>query len=187
MCYFLTSKTAGEWTVANLKSLNVSNCSLVDPNKYTTKVLELTKLKCLTSLNVSGTNFNRKSLELVVEDLKQLEYIDISCTKVSDITSLKKLQNQLKGLFLYGINFSPSPDILSETVEILSNMQELRQLDISDAKSVNHPFDILNSNQGRIPVIPFLTSAMQKLPYLTSLDLSGNFGVELECRIPTRD
>ena len=137
-------------------------------------VLQLTKLKGLTSLNVSGTGFNATSLEIVVEDLRNLDNLDISCTKVGDITCLKKLKDRLKNLNLYGLCFSPNPEIINDAVEILSDMKELRHLDISDEKDLQHPFDMLNSNQGKIPAVQFLRSSLHKLPLLTSLDLSGN-------------
>ena len=157
-----------------MRVLDVSNSVLMPPNKYTTMVLQFTKLKGLTSLNVSGTGFNATSLEMVVEYLCNLENLDISCTKVGDITCLKNLQDRLKNLNLYGLNFSPNPEVLNDAVEILCNMKELRHLDISDEKDLQHPFDMLNSNQGKIPAVPFLRSSIHKLPFLTSLDLSGN-------------
>ena len=156
-----------------MKVLNVPNCVLMAPNKYTTMVLQLTKLKSLTSLNVSGTSFNATSLEMVVEDLCNLESLDISCTKVSDITCLKKVQNRLKNLSLYGLNLSPNPEVVDETIKVLIEMRELRHLDISDEKEMHHPFDMLSSNQRKIPVLPFLKRGKHKLPFLTSLDLSG--------------
>ena len=45
-------------------------------------MVALSKLQSLTSLNVSWTEFNRSSLEMIVEDLPLLENLDISVTKV---------------------------------------------------------------------------------------------------------
>ena len=156
-----------------MKKLNVSNSLLMPQNKHTTMILQLTKLKSLTSLNVSGTGFNATSLEILVEHLCNLENLDISCTKVGDIGCLKKLQHRLRNLNLYGLTFAPNPEVISKAIEVLSDMKELRHLDISDEKDLQHPFDMLNPNQGKIPAVQFLSYSMNKLPYLTSLDLSG--------------
>ena len=149
------------------------------PNKYTTIVLQLTKLKGLTSLSLPGTTFHATSLEIIVENLCNLETLDISCTKVGDIGCLKKLQHRLKNLYLYGLTFGPNPEVINDALQVLSEMRELRILDISDEKDLQHPFDMLNPNQGKIPAVQFLSRCMNKLPHLTSLDLSGNINSQL--------
>ena len=159
-----------------MKTLNVSNSLLMLPNRQTTLVYQLTKLKGLTSLNVSGTGFNATSLEILVESLCNLENLDISCTKVGDIGCLTKLKHIIRRLNLYGLTFAPNSDVLSRAIQVLSEMKELRYLDISDEKDLQppqHPFEMLNPNQGKIPAVQFLSHSMEKLPCLISLDLSG--------------
>ena len=73
------------------QSLNVSNSTFVDAKKNTI-VVSLSKLRNLSSLNVSGTEFNRTSLEMIMEDLPMLENLDVSNTKVRDISSLLKVE-----------------------------------------------------------------------------------------------
>ena len=73
--------------------LNVSNSTFMDANKYCV-VVALSKLKHVQSLNVSNTEFNKTSLELVAEDLVLLENLDISQTKVNDITPLRKCKDR---------------------------------------------------------------------------------------------
>ena len=157
----------------NLRSLNVSNSLLMPPNKYTSMVLQLTKLRNLTSLNVSRTGFNAVSLEIVVDNLCKLEILDVSCTKVGEISCLRKLKDCLKKLNLYGLTFAPNPEVLHDAVMVLIELRNLQHLDISDEKDLQHPFDMLNPNQGKIPAIKFLKSCGEKLPLLKSLDLSG--------------
>ena len=157
----------------NLRSLNVSNSLLMPPNKYTSMVLQLTKLRNLTSLNVSRTGFNAVSLEIVVDNLCKLEILDVSCTKVGEISCLRKLKDCLKKLNLYGLTFAPNPEVLHDAVMVLIELRNLQHLDISDEKDLQHPFDMLNPNQGKIPAIKFLKSCGEKLPHLKSLDLSG--------------
>ena len=54
------------WTLENLKTLNVFNSTFVDGQKHTI-VVALTQLRNLASLNVSGTEFNKSSLEMIME------------------------------------------------------------------------------------------------------------------------
>ena len=156
-----------------MKTLNVSNSLLMLPNGYTSMVFQLGKLKNLTSLNVSGTGLNAASLDALVENLCKLENLDISCTKVGDIGCLEKLKNTLKSLNLYGLTFAPNPEAVKDAIRAISGMKVLRHLDISDEKDLQHPFDMLNINQGKIPAVQFLTQTMEQLPSLVSLDLSG--------------
>ena len=171
LCYFLS--TLGTWTINHLKSLNVSNSLLMLPNGYTSMTFQLGKLKNLTSLNVSGTGLNATSLEALVENLCKLENLDISCTKVGDISCLKKVNNTLKSLNLYGLTFAPNAEVIKDAIRVISEMTNLKHLDISDEKDLQHPFDMLNINQGKIPAVQFLTQTIEKLPSLVSLDLSG--------------
>ena len=55
----------------------------------------MSRLKSVTTLIVSGTEFNRTSLDMVVDDLPLLERIDISCTKVHQHFSAPKVTNLL--------------------------------------------------------------------------------------------
>ena len=73
----------------------------MDSNKFCV-VVALSKLRNLQVLNVSNTEFSRTSLELVVEDLPLLDTLDISQTKVNDISPLIKCKERLKYLSLYG-------------------------------------------------------------------------------------
>jgi len=79
----------GEWTLQNLRSLNVSRGTFLDQSKYCV-VVSLAKLKGLRSLDVSYTEFNKHGLEVVTNDLPNLEALDISATRVDDITPLRR-------------------------------------------------------------------------------------------------
>ena len=61
-----------DWTLQNLRSLNVSGSSFVDSSKVALTV-SLCQLRNLRVLSVSHTEFNHHGLEMVVEDLKHLE------------------------------------------------------------------------------------------------------------------
>ena len=77
----------GEWSLQNLRLLNVSNSTFMDSNKFCV-VVALAKLRNLQVLNVSNTEFSKTSLDLVVEDLPLLDTLDISQTKVWKKTPL---------------------------------------------------------------------------------------------------
>jgi len=157
----------GEWSLQNLRLLNVSNSTFMDANKYCV-VVALSKLKHVQSLNVSNTEFNKTSLELVAEDLVLLENLDISQTKVNDITPLRKCKDRLKSLNLYGLKLpSATGDVV---VSVLADLKELVHLDISDDKE-EHPFDILAPGS-KFRVGPLL-QRLDSLPKLVSFDISG--------------
>lgn len=155
-----------EWTLTNLKHLNVANSTFVDQNKYTI-VVTLSKLRAVTALNVSGTEFNKTSLEMVVDDLPLLKSLDISNTKVSSICALKKCKNRLKSLAMYGLMLPGSASDV--TVAVLAELHALTHLDISVDKDDLHPFDMIS---GRMQVEDLLVHT-RALPLLTSLDISG--------------
>ena len=130
----------GEWSLHNLRLLNVSNSTFMDSNKFCV-VVALSKLKNLQVLNVSNTEFNKASLELVVEDLPLLDTLDLSGSKVTDITALRKCKTRLRSLSLYGCKL---PAATTDTVVgVLSELLELRNLDISDDREEHAPFDML--------------------------------------------
>lgn len=66
-------------------------------------MIALSKLKSLHCLDVSGTEFNRHALDIVVEDLPLLESLDISSTRVDDISPLRKCRQRLKHLRMYNL------------------------------------------------------------------------------------
>jgi hypothetical protein len=72
-CVGLTHATVGQlidslndWTLSNCRSLNVSRCTFIDRRK-TADLTSLSRFQQLTSLNLSGTEFNKASLEMVVQ------------------------------------------------------------------------------------------------------------------------
>ncbi|PSN40433.1 Protein zyg-11 B [Blattella germanica] len=118
----------GEWTLQNLRSLNVARSTFMDDGSRYCVVVALSKLRNLQSLNVSCTEFNRHGLEIVAEDLPQLESLDISCTRVDDISPLRKCKDRLKSL-----------TIISDLLKAEDCMVHLSTLDISGKDEINIP------------------------------------------------
>ena len=65
---------------------------------------------------MSRTEFNRTSLELVVEDLPVLEDINFSYTNVNDISALRKCRLRLKCLSMAGLKYPQYPAYSSDSV-----------------------------------------------------------------------
>ncbi|XP_021927398.1 protein zyg-11 homolog B-like isoform X2 [Zootermopsis nevadensis] len=154
----------GEWTMQNLRSLNVARSTFMDGSRYCV-VVALSKLRSLHSLNVSCTEFNRHGLEIIAEDLPQLESLDISCTRVDDISPLRKCRDRLKSLTMYNLKVSAVENV----VPVLIELHQLRVLDISDEKEA-HPFDMLQPSRTHIAEFLKVEVSMR---HLTILDISG--------------
>ena len=158
----------GEWTLANLRTLNVTNCLFMNSAKFSV-VVSLSKLKNLQSLNVSNTEFNRHGLEIIVEDLPALEVLDISRTPIDDLTPLKKCKKRLKYLSMYNLRASHKEDLVS----VLSELFSLRYLDVSDDYSIQ-PFGSFEPTKFKVED---LLSQTECMPHLASLDMSGKEGI----------
>lgn len=157
----------GEWTLCNLRSLNVSNSTFLNSTKFCV-VVSLSKLKNLQSLNVSNTEFNKHGLEIIAEDLPCLESLDISSTPINDISPLRKCRERLKYLSLYNLQASNTEDV----VPVLCDLTKLVHLDVSDDFPMQ-PFTSMQSNKFKIQD---LLTQPACLPNLTSLDISGKDG-----------
>ena len=158
----------GEWSLHNLRHLNVANSTFLDSNKFCV-IVELLKLKNLQVLNVSNTEFNNASLKQVVEDLAFIDHLDLSGSKVTDITALRKCKTRLRSLSLYGCKL---PAATTDTVVgVLADLAELRNLDISDDKEEHAPFDMLSPG-ARFRVASLLQKTAV-LPKLQHFDISG--------------
>lgn len=88
------SDCLGSWSISNITNLNLSKCSFVDSSGHSLMV-KLTNFKNLRSLNVSYTELNQQSLQMICEDLRFLEKLDISGTVVQDLDPLLLLSDQL--------------------------------------------------------------------------------------------
>ncbi|CAH1776089.1 unnamed protein product [Owenia fusiformis] len=153
----------GEWTLSNLRNLNVANSTFVTNPKFCV-IVSLSKLKSLVSLNVSSTEFNTHGLEIITEDLPNLEVLDISSTQVDDIAPLRKCKKRLKSLSIYNLRATNNKDVGS----VLSELSELRFLDLSDDYSVQ----FVSLQPVPIPVEELLQNA-DCFPNMVSIDLSG--------------
>ena len=159
----------GEWTLSNLRALNVANSTFLNSAKFCV-VVSLSKLRSLQVLNVSNTEFNRHGLEIIAEDLPNLESVDISNTPVNDLTPLLKCKERLKSLSMYNLRVSHLVDV----VPVLCELHQLRQLDVSDDFAVQHLVNL--QFPAKFPVHELLENT-HCLPYLTSLDISGKEGI----------
>jgi Zyg-11 family protein len=126
----------------------------------------LSQLRSLQILNISGTDINKLGLEMVLDDLPLLESLDISCTRIDDISPLRKCKHRLKALSLYNLKVSRCGNMIS----VLLELNELRNLDISDERDL-YVFEVFAPIRSKITDLLKATDCM---PHLVSLDISGN-------------
>ncbi len=122
-CVGLTRATVGQlvdslnsWTLSNCRLLNVSRCTFVDHRKAAI-LTSLCRFQQLSILNVSGTEFNKASLEMVVQDLPHLDTLDISCTRVTDLSALLNCKDRLRALSMYGLKLPSSETVRSTALQ----------------------------------------------------------------------
>ncbi|KAL1415664.1 hypothetical protein MTO96_029084 [Rhipicephalus appendiculatus] len=124
----------GDWSLAHLRLLNVARTAFTS-SKFCV-VVALSKLRGLTSLNVSGTEFNRHGLDIVAQDLPLLEALDISGTRIKDISPLLRCRDRLRSLSMYNLKSCGGEEA------VLCQLQRLQHLDVSDDR--DHPLDLLH-------------------------------------------
>ncbi|KAA0199178.1 hypothetical protein FBUS_11355 [Fasciolopsis buskii] len=152
----------GEWTVRNLRSLNISGTSILCETNLPILVA-LGRFKSLQVLNVSRTEFTTQCLQIVADDLPNLQYLNISRTRVTDIYPLLSIRDRLLGLVMHRLELERREEIerlLSAVVEL----HQLRTLDVSDKP---------RTSGVRFPAVDRLCSPTA-LPHLMHIDLSGN-------------
>lgn len=134
-------------------------------------LVDLAKLQNLRCLDVSHTEFNHHGLKIVVEDLPALQSLNISATRVRDLTPLRKCRSRLKCLSMY--NLRPNP-CGSDFAAVLCELNNLIKLDISDDR--DEPLDHLAPSHRCVPSI---IERPDLFPYLKYLDISGNDGIDI--------
>ncbi|XP_055931857.1 protein zyg-11 homolog B-like [Argiope bruennichi] len=161
----------GEWTLQNLRVLNVSRSTFGNSEKVRV-VIALSKLKNLKCLDVSFTEFNSQGLKIIAADLPCLESLNISGTVVSDISPLKLCKDRLKSLSMYNIKVSS----LRDSLHVVSELRNLQHLDVSENNDEPH---FTTETNGDIKFSD-LIEALDCLPFLVSLDLSGRQHVDVK-------
>lgn len=124
-------------------------------------------------LNVSFTSFNDHSLDIVTKDLKHLEYLNISSTKVSNFETLNRLKTTLKFLYAYNMRAAVNNDM----IDIVCGLNKLQCLDVScDVTS-----QIFEENLSFFNVNQLLQRLLEvKLNDLKYLDISGKVEINKE-------
>lgn len=162
---------------------NNTNSSSTDNNSseiIVDNVHLLCRFKNLKALCVAETFFSDSGLVKICENLKLIEYLDISHTRVTDIQPLVVYSDQLRTLLMH----RPRVRNVVETVESLCQMNVLEVLDISDFPKSNQPTlaDGCRVHLGVSLVQHCLNVADIRLKHLRVLDLSGsqaNFDVNV--------
>lgn len=137
-------------------------------------MIGLAKLRSLRALDVSHTDFNGHGLEIVVDDLPLLRALNISATRVRDISALRKCANRLTSLSVYNLSFGET------SLSVVQQLPLLEALDVSDDS--DNPLDAL-ATRDRHHVRQLLQSG-HLFARLQELDISGRDGVD--CALVTR-
>jgi len=158
-----------KWSRANLRSLNVTGCTFLDPAGAAV-VISLVSLRELRTLNVSRTEFNDNMLKIVVSELPKLESIDISSTFVTDLSPLSKCSDRLRFLAMYNVRVNGD-----SAIDVVCSMSKIRHLDVSSDSFtqtfITNSQDDLNINR--------LIYGIMHLETLVSLDISGKQDVDI--------
>lgn len=158
----------GEWTVQNLMCLNISGTSILCET-HLPILVALGRFKNLSVLNASRTELSTQCLQIIADDLLNLRYLNISRTRVTDITPLLNIRDRLNGLIMHRLQLERTEDI----AKLLCTVVELNQLRILDVS------DKPRNSVGRYEVVDKFCSP-EALPFLEHIDLSGNqFGLKL--------
>lgn len=158
----------GEWTLDNLKTLDVTNATPYFDNR-SLFISSLNNLKCLDTLNVSNTTFDNIELQMTIEELPHIRRLDVSLTRVTDITVLDKIKERL--LYLSMVNIC----LTDRIVTTLQTLRELRYLYISDDR-IDGSF-VSNF----IPLESSINTLFRKgdlFPHMIVLDVSGHEQLE---------
>lgn len=103
-----------------------------------------------------------------------IEYLDISGTKVNELSPLMRLADTLKGLFMYHMRASLTDDI----VPIINSLHRLTSLDLSCDISTKIFAD---TNLSLFDINYLLAElATNPLVELKYLDVSGKNGIEID-------
>ncbi|XP_022910842.2 protein zyg-11 homolog B-like [Onthophagus taurus] len=155
-----------EWSIRNLKSLNISKYKL---NKKDSRTLnssiwdrainQITSLENLRSLNVAYTEFNQTLLEVICDKLGFLEKLNISGTLIVD---LKPLVGLTERLIMLGIS---DLDLCPPNANHIINLTRLKHLDLS---LINKKSEHVGDN-----IVKRILSNPEVLPDLYLLDISG--------------
>ena len=161
-----------EWSFENLKSLNVARNN--DFFYIGATLTNFKKFKHLKALNVSNTSFSNQSLDIVTEYLVKLETLDMSVTRVNDLSSLLRIKDSLKQLIMYNMRNSLNDDI----IEIICGLEKLQNLDLSCDVSTKI---FAESTLSLFDINLFLDQISNaKLKHLIYLDISGKIPIREE-------
>jgi hypothetical protein len=151
----------------NETKLNIRLLDLSHNNSIFTCIKQDIKIfKNLSRLNVSYTNFNNYTLDVIANELENIEMLDISATRVCNIQPLLKLKNNLRILIMYNLKASLNIEMIS----IIASLNHLIQLDLSTDKPTQLFADLYLN---KLDINKFLIDSCNSFPNLEMLDISA--------------
>lgn len=149
-------------TFNNLHTLKLEKM-FIEKTTKSPAITALGRLQNLIYFNISYTDLDSNDLRQLVKPLHQLQYLDISKTKVTDISCLLELKHNLKGLILHNLKLS-SKRFVKRILSTILKLEELRVLDVSFLH--NKVYSHLHS------VDQFI--GPDRLPHLQHLEMGNN-------------
>lgn len=159
-----------DWSRENLKYLNVARNATL----FGSILINLDKLKSLSKLNVSYTCFNNHSLDIITQDLHNLEYLDLSGTKVNNLTPVSRLKDKLRYLYMYNMRASIGDDIVASVTCLVRLVYLDLSCDVSNKIFADMSLSLFDANL----LLDELASSM--LSDFKYLDISGKVGIRQE-------
>lgn len=148
-----------EGTHEALMSLHVSHASVMIND-----LILLDTFANLQSLSLSDTTLTSVHLDVLVEKVPQLTWLDISKTEVTDISPLRKYGVNLEGLIMRNIELH-FKNIESHVLLTLADLKGLQHLDVSYSKY---------TNTVRPSVFESRLCTSEYLPDLKHFEMNGN-------------
>nr|CDS32535.2 growth factor receptor bound protein [Hymenolepis microstoma] len=157
-----------ESTFENLLTLTLTNMRIA--NTMYPVITTLGQLRNLCHLNISYTNFDNDCLYNLTRALRRLKSLDISRTRVTDITCLVNLGETLTSLIMHKLELDDR-ESMKATLSTILELKELRVLDVSnELQQLSH----------RFPAVDQLIEP-GRFPYLERFDMSDNpFGLTVK-------
>lgn len=147
-----------EKTLGNLKILRVTDA--ITTNEDLTSLGLLTNLQ---NLDLSSTTLTSEHLNIIVKEVPQLKWLDISTTRVRNINPLRIYRENLEGLIMrdidYDLNF-----IESDVMLTLIELKGLQHLDVTYTKSRNSHLSLFGRH----------LCSYDRLPILEHFEMNGN-------------
>ncbi|VUZ40418.1 unnamed protein product, partial [Hymenolepis diminuta] len=147
-----------EETLRNLKTLRVTNAITTSED-----FMSLGVLTNLQNLDLSSTTLTNENLNIIVEEVPLLKWLNISTTRVRNINPLRIYGENLEGLIMRNIDYDLNT-IESDVMLTLIELKGLQHLDVTYTKNRNSHLSLFGRH----------LCSYDRLPILEHFEMNGN-------------